>query len=100
MSEWCGALDEGGNEFLQRPLSGAYRSVWLEATSLKLRPGGQVGAVAALLATGVKAAGRREILGLGLGPAEARAVWVEFLRGLGRRGVRGVHRGFPMPTTG
>ena len=90
VSELCGALDERVNDFLDRPLTGEYRYVWLDATYLKTRQGGRVVSVAAIIATGVKADGRREVLGLGLGPSEAREFWVEFLRGLVRRGLRGV----------
>ena len=34
--------------------------------------------------------GRREILGLGLGPSEAATFWLGFLRGLEKRGLKGV----------
>ena len=34
--------------------------------------------------------GRREILGLDIGPSEAETFWTEFLRKLRRRGLRGV----------
>jgi transposase-like protein len=90
VSELCGALDEQVNDFLERPLTGEYRSVWLDATYLKVRQGGRVVSVAAIIATGVNADGRREVLGLGLGPSEAREFWAEFLRGLVRRGLQGV----------
>lgn len=90
VSERCGALDERVNDFLDRPLTEEYRYVWLDATYLKTRQGGRVVSVAAIIATGVNADGRREGLGLGLGPSEAREFWVEFLRSLVRRGLRGV----------
>src|SRR5512143_2891344 len=90
VSELCGALDERVNDFLDRPLTGEYRYVWLDATYLKTRHGGRVVSVAARLATAVNADGRREVLGLGLVLSEAREFWVEFLRGLVRRGLRGV----------
>ena len=90
VSELCGGIDEWVQAFLQRPLSGAYRYLWLDATYLKVRQGGRVVSVAAIIATGVNADGRREVLGLGLGPSEAREFWVEFLRGLVRRGLAGV----------
>lgn len=90
VSELCGALDERVNDFLERPLSGEYRYLWLDATYLKVRQGGRVVSIAAIIATGVNTDGRREVLGLGLGPSEAREFWVEFLRALVRRGLRGV----------
>jgi hypothetical protein len=35
-------------------------------------------------------AGRREVLGMAIGPSEAEIFWVEFLRKLKRRGLAGV----------
>src|SRR5512146_3455141 len=90
VSELCGALDERVNDFLERPLTGEYRYVWLDATYLTVRQGGRVVSVAAIIATGVNADGRREVLGLGLGASEACDFWIEVLRGLVRRGLQGV----------
>ena len=44
----------------------------------------------ALIATGVNADGRREILGLDVASAEDGAGWLAFLRGLVARGLSGV----------
>jgi putative transposase len=46
--------------------------------------------VHALIATGVNADGRREILGLDVASSEDGAGWVAFLRGLAARGLSGV----------
>lgn len=46
--------------------------------------------VAAIIAVAVDAEGRREIVGLGLGPSEAETFWSGFLKGLVKRGLRGV----------
>lgn len=86
----CQELDERVNAFLERPLAGDWPYVWLDATYVKVRDGGRVVSRAAIIATGVNREGRREILGLGLGLSEAREFWVEFLRGLVRRGLAGV----------
>jgi putative transposase len=45
---------------------------------------------ATIIAVGVNSDGRREVLGLDIGPSEAETFWVEFLRKLARRGLRGV----------
>lgn len=90
VSALCSSLDERVNDFLERPLTGEYRYLWLDATYLKGRQGGRVVSVAAIIATGVSLDGRREILGLGLGASEAQPFWVAFLRGLVRRGLKGV----------
>lgn len=90
VSELCASLDTRVNDFLNRPLCGEWPYVWLDATYLKVRQGGRVVSVAAIIATGVNNEGRREILGLGLGPSEAKEFWVEFLRSLIKRGLSGV----------
>jgi transposase-like protein len=46
--------------------------------------------VAVIVAVGVNTDGRREILGLDIGPSEAEPFWTAFLRKLARRGLRGV----------
>lgn len=90
VSALCSSIDERVNDFLDRPLTEEYRYLWLDATYLKVRQGGRVVSVAAIIATGVSLNGRREVLGLGLGASEAQEFWVAFLRGLVRRGLKGV----------
>jgi len=46
--------------------------------------------VAVIVAVGVNGDGRREVLGLAIGPSEAETFWTDFLRQLARRGLRGV----------
>jgi hypothetical protein len=55
---------------------------------IKVRQNGRIVSIAAIIATGVNQDGRREILGLG--QSEAATFWIEFLRGLVRRGLKGV----------
>jgi transposase-like protein len=55
-----------------------------------VRQGGRIVSVAAIMAIGVNADGRREVLGMEIGTSEAEAIWTEFLRKLTRRGLRGV----------
>ena len=45
--------------------------------------------VAVIVAVGVNSDGRREVLGMAIGPSEAETFWTEFLRQLARRGLRG-----------
>jgi transposase-like protein len=42
--------------------------------------------------------GRREIVGLGIGPSEAETFWADFLKRLTRRGLRGVKLTSPAAT--
>ena len=43
-----------------------------------------------IVAVGVNTDGRREVLGMDIGPSEAEPFWTAFLRKLARRGLRGV----------
>lgn len=43
-----------------------------------------------MIAVGVRSSGEREVLGTDVGLAEDRQFWLEFLRQLVRRGLRGV----------
>lgn len=90
VSALCQDIDERVDSFLERPLEGEWPYLWLDATYLKVRKGGRVVSVAAIIASGVNQDGRREILGLGLGDSEAQVFWVDFLRRLRQRGLSGV----------
>ncbi len=90
VSKLCKEIDERVSGFLERPLEGEWPYLWLDATYLKVREGGRIVSVAAIIAVAVDAEGRREIIGLGLGPSEAETFWSGFLKGLVRRGLKGV----------
>jgi len=90
VSKLCKDIDERVGEFLNRPLTGDWPYVWLDATYLKVRQGGRIVSVAAIIAVAVNTDGRREIIGLGTGPSEAETFWTEFLRSLKARGLAGV----------
>jgi len=84
-------LDEHVDSFRTRPLDqGPYTFVAADALVLKVREGGRVVAVHALVATGVNADGHREILGLQVTSAEDGAGWLGFFRDLTARGLTGV----------
>jgi putative transposase len=90
VSKLCKDIDERVTGFLERPLEGEWPYLWLDATYLKVREGGRIVSVAAIIAVAVNAEGRREIVGLHLGPSEAETFWATFLRGLVKRGLKGV----------
>jgi transposase-like protein len=90
VSRLCGEIDGKVRAFLTRPLEGDWPYVWLDATYVKARRNSRIVSVAVIVAVGVNGAGRREILGLAIGASEAETFWTEFLRGLARRGLRGV----------
>ena len=76
--------------FLDRPLEGDWPYLWLDATYVKVREAGRIVSVAVTVAVAVNDQGRREVLGMAVGASEAETFWTEFLRGLARRGLRGV----------
>ena len=84
-------LDAQVESFRTRPLdAGPYTFVAADALVLKVREGGRVVNVHALLATGVNADGHREILGLQVTSGEDGAGWLAFFRDLTARGLSGV----------
>lgn len=90
VSKLCKDIDERVTAFLERPLEGEWPYLWLDATYLKQREGGRIVSVAAIIAVAVSTDGRREIVGLKVGPSEAETFWSGFLKTLVRRGLKGV----------
>lgn len=91
VSELAKSLDGAVEEFRSRPLDGGpYRFVQADALTIKVREGGRTVIVHGLIATGVNADGKREILGFDVTSAEDGAGWLAFFRGLVARGLAGV----------
>ena len=90
VSRLCGEIDERVNAFLTRPIEGDWPYIWLDATYIKVRRDHRIVSTAVIVAVGVNTDGRREVLGMTTGHSEAEPFWVEFLRSLARRGLRGV----------
>ncbi len=90
VSELAKELDGVVKSFRERPLTGPYKYVWLDALFVKCREDGRIVNVACLIAVGVNADGRREILGLDVVADEDGAGWLAFLRSLRARGLKGV----------
>jgi len=91
VSELAKSLDEAVAAFRSRPLDqGPYTHLWIDALTQKVREGGRIANVAAVVATAVNADGHREILGLDLVTTEDGAGWTAFLRSLVARGLSGV----------
>src|ERR687893_533460 len=90
VSKLCKEIDERVGGFLERPLEGEWPYLWLDATYLKVREGGRIVSVAAIIGVAVDTEGRRELVGLHIGPSEAEPFWTTFLRELVRRGLKGV----------
>jgi putative transposase len=90
VSRLCEEIDDRVKTFLDRPIEGDWPYLWIDATYVKVRQNGRIVSVAVIIAVGANAEGRREILGMAIGPSEAEPFWTDFLRGLARRGLRGV----------
>jgi putative transposase len=91
VSRMAAELDEMVAGFRARKLdAGPYTFLWLDALTQKVREGGRTVNVHALIATGVNADGKREILGIEVASSEDGAGWLAFLRGLVARGLSGV----------
>ena len=91
VSRMAAELDAKVAEFRTRPLDGGpYKYLWIDGLTQKVREGGRVVNVTAVIATVANAEGRREIAGFDIVTTEDTAAWTEFLRGLVARGLSGV----------
>jgi len=98
VSRICADLDTEVVSFADRDLSeDEFPYVFLDATYCKARIGGGKGArvasQAVVVATGVSANGRREVLGFAVGDSEEGTFWTAFLRSLKARGLHGTKLG-------
>ena len=92
VSRICAGLDAEVAAFRSRSLAGiACPYLWLDATYLRVREGGHVVSMAALVAVGVAANGERRVLGLELSAGnDEGSAWPRFIRSLVERGLHGV----------
>jgi putative transposase len=107
VSRICAKLDGEVATWRARPLDEQpFPYVFLDATYCKVRINQRVVSQAVIIATGVSADGKREVLGCAVGDSETEAFWTEFLRDLRDRGLHGVqlvisdsHRGLTNAVT-
>jgi putative transposase len=91
VSRICSQLDADVAAWRARPLDEqTFPYVFLDATYCKVRINARVVSQAVIIATGVSADGRREVLGCQVGDSETESFWTDFLRGLRDRGLSGV----------
>jgi transposase-like protein len=91
VSRICADLDGEVATFRDRDLGATgYPHVFLDATYCKARVNHRVISQTMVVAIGVAAAGRREVLGFDVGDSESEPFWTEFLRSLKARGLDGV----------
>ena len=93
VSRICQDIDQQVQAFLNRPLEATgYAYLYLDATYLHGRLGKamQVCSRAVVVAMGVNADGRRELLGIQVGDSESESFWSAFIGSLKERGLTGV----------
>jgi putative transposase len=91
VSRICADLDLEVGTFTGRDLSAmGFPYVFLDATYCKARVNHRVVSQAIVVAVGVAADGRREVLGFDVGDTESEPFWTGFLRSLKARGLGGV----------
>ncbi|CAK6699427.1 IS256 family transposase [Synechococcus sp. CBW1107] len=93
VSRICSEIDMQVQAFLNRPLEATgYAYLYLDATYLHGRLGKamQVCSRAVVVAMGVNADGRRELLGIQVGDSESESFWSAFIGSLKERGLTGV----------
>jgi len=93
VSRICQEIDQQVQAFLSRPLQeSGYAYIYLDATYLKGRLGTviQVCSRAIVVAIGVDADGRRELLGIKVGDSESEGFWSELIASLKERGLSGI----------
>ena len=91
VSRICAGLDEEVAVFRDRDLSMLdFPYVFLDATYCKARVNHRIVSQAVVVAIGVAADGRREVLGFDVGDTENEPFWTGFLRSLKIRGLTGV----------
>ena len=82
VSEACKELDKRVREFRERPLTGEYPFLTVDATYFKVR--------AFMIAYATNSEGQREIIGFGIYANESKQTWNAFLKSLKDRGLHGV----------
>ena len=90
VSEACRELDEKVREFRERPLSGEYPFLTVDATYFKVRENSRVISKAFMIAYATSNEGGREIIGFGIYNRESKDTWNDFLKSLKVRGLKGV----------
>ena len=90
VSEACKELDKNVKEFRERPLTGEYPFMTVDATYFKVRENGRIISKAFMIAYATNSEGHREIIGFGIYANESKQTWNDFLINLKDRGLHGV----------
>ena len=90
VSELCKRLDEIVNQFKNRPLRDSYMFIITDAKHFKVRENHSIVSKPFMVAMGITADGRREIIGFDAYDNESEATWSQFLGNLKDRGLNSV----------
>lgn len=90
VSEVCKDLDKEVEIFRNRPLADNYPFLIVDATYFKVRENHRIISKALFIALATNEFGHREIIGFGLYPNESKDTWLDFMRSLKRRGLKGL----------
>jgi len=90
VSDACKELDKAVNEFRDRPLTGNYPFLMVDATYIKVRENHRVTSKAFMVALATSEEGKREIISFGVYDIESKVTWKAFLNSLKKRGLHGV----------
>ena len=87
VSELCKDLDQKVEEFRNRPLTGSYPFLTIDATYFKVRENHRIISKAFMIAYGTNEQGHREILDFAVCENESKETWKTFLLRLRNRGL-------------
>ena len=90
VSDLCKDLDKSVREFRERPLTGDYPFLIVDATYFKVREDHRVISKALMIALALNEKGKREVVGFELYNCENKDNWYDFLMHLQSRGLKGV----------
>jgi putative transposase len=90
VSTICQKLDREVQAWLNRPLNEPYPYVYVDARYEKIRRDHKVESHGVLIAKGVNAQGKRDLLGVQVCNTENQTNWSDFFEGLIQRGLKGV----------
>ncbi|MGY4353184.1 transposase-like protein [Bradyrhizobium sp. GM7.3] len=74
-----GEIDDNVKAFIAHPIESDWPYLRIDATYVKVRQHGRIVSVAVIVAVGVNSGGRREVLGMDIGPSEAETFKTAFL---------------------
>ncbi|HHX92349.1 MAG TPA: IS256 family transposase [Clostridiales bacterium] len=87
----CKRLDDGVQAFKERPLLDHYPFVTVDAKYFKVREDHRIVSKALMVAMGITADGRKEIIGFEAYDSETKNTWTAFFEKLQSRGLKDVH---------